>query len=180
MQNPLVWLGRIRHRCGYGIHSPHAFALVTGVVYERGEYYAYKELDNLLPRWQVLLGGRQRKILRLLFRLANHARPQQMVLRNATPQQYAFAREGCRSAAIHTGFPDEKAQFLLLNDVEEQNVLCALDERSVLVLTALRRHLAYWRTLQQDERVRQTFDLWDVGICVLDKKLTKEDYIINF
>ena len=38
----LRWLRRFRKRRGYGIHSPAAFQFVTGVVYEKGEYYAEK------------------------------------------------------------------------------------------------------------------------------------------
>ena len=44
--NPLVWLMRFRHRCGYGVHSPFAFNFLTGVVYERTPYYAYARLDS--------------------------------------------------------------------------------------------------------------------------------------
>ena len=43
-RHPVVWLRRFRHRCGYGVHSPFAFQLIRGVVYERGEFYAYRPL----------------------------------------------------------------------------------------------------------------------------------------
>ena len=39
---PLRWLLRFRKRCGYGIHSPFAFQFVTGVIYEKGAYFAGK------------------------------------------------------------------------------------------------------------------------------------------
>jgi len=32
-----VWLFRIRHRCGYGIHSPFAFRFVTTVIYSKAD-----------------------------------------------------------------------------------------------------------------------------------------------
>ena len=54
LDNPLVWLMRIRHRCGYGVHSPFAFRFLTDVVYERTPYYAYSTLDEALPLAQRL------------------------------------------------------------------------------------------------------------------------------
>ena len=29
------WCSRFRHRCGYGVHSPSDFFLITSVVYEK-------------------------------------------------------------------------------------------------------------------------------------------------
>ena len=34
-------LSRFRYRCGYGVHSPFAFSLITDVIYEKMPYYAY-------------------------------------------------------------------------------------------------------------------------------------------
>ena len=36
------WCSRFRHRCGYGVHSPSDFFLITSVVYEKYHYYAYR------------------------------------------------------------------------------------------------------------------------------------------
>lgn len=71
IHHPLVWLKRIRHRCGYGIHSPFAFDFVTGVIYETDAYYAYADIERRLCGnfWQRMV---QRKHQRLLFRLANY------------------------------------------------------------------------------------------------------------
>ena len=38
------WCCRFRHRCGYGVHSPSDFFLITFVVYERLAFYAYNLL----------------------------------------------------------------------------------------------------------------------------------------
>ena len=54
LSNPWIWLKRFRHRRGYGVHSPFAFAFLTDVVYERNAYYAYHELDASLAWWQRL------------------------------------------------------------------------------------------------------------------------------
>ena len=34
LKRPFIWLRRFRHRCGYGVHSPFAFNLITQVIYE--------------------------------------------------------------------------------------------------------------------------------------------------
>ena len=77
LDNPLVWLRRIRHRCGYGVHSPFAFRFLTDVVYERTPYYAYSTLDEALPLAHSM---RRRKGLHLIFRVANWLQPAVAVL----------------------------------------------------------------------------------------------------
>ena len=44
LKRPFIWLSRFRHRCGYGVHSPFAFSLITQVIYESTPYYKYKDL----------------------------------------------------------------------------------------------------------------------------------------
>ena len=44
LKRPFIWLLRFRHRCGYGVHSPFAFNLITQVIYENTPYYKYKDL----------------------------------------------------------------------------------------------------------------------------------------
>ena len=43
LKRPFIWLSRFRHRCGYGVHSPFAFNLITQVIYESTPYYKYKD-----------------------------------------------------------------------------------------------------------------------------------------
>ena len=68
----LRWMRRFRHRRGYNIHSPFAFNLVTGVIYERGAYYAYDDLRNLRKTVPSKLRERDD---RLLLRLINASAP---------------------------------------------------------------------------------------------------------
>ena len=73
-----IWCKRVRHRRGYGVHSPFAFGLITDVVYEHNPYYAYQELKELrhLARKSLVYPER---IDRLLFRLVNRFSPQRIV-----------------------------------------------------------------------------------------------------
>ena len=46
IKRPFIWLSRFRYRCGYGVHSPFAFSLITDVIYEYTPYYAYHALQE--------------------------------------------------------------------------------------------------------------------------------------
>ena len=35
LKRPFIRLSRFRYRCGYGVHSPFAFSLITDVIYEK-------------------------------------------------------------------------------------------------------------------------------------------------
>lgn len=77
----LIWLLRFRHRKGYGVHSPFAFNLITGVIYEKSSYYDYQYLRGIIRKerknsptlWSRYLENR--RICELLFRLVNYAQP---------------------------------------------------------------------------------------------------------
>ncbi|GAE22340.1 hypothetical protein JCM10003_1921 [Bacteroides pyogenes JCM 10003] len=77
LKRPFIWLSRFRHRCGYGVHSPFAFGLITDVVYERRPYYAYANLESEEKerrRKEGRIKGHV-KVNRLLFRLVNRIQP---------------------------------------------------------------------------------------------------------
>lgn len=75
----LIWLLRFRKRRGYGVHSPFAFNLITGVFYEKTPYYDYDYLREVVSKtrkkskahWKRYLENY--RIYELLFRLANYA-----------------------------------------------------------------------------------------------------------
>ena len=83
LKRPFIWLYRFRHRCGYGVHSPFAFNLITHVIYETTPYYKYKELASeqkrLMPQKDRAWGYEPSKVKRLLFRLVNYAQPATIV-----------------------------------------------------------------------------------------------------
>ena len=39
LKRPFIWLYRFRHRCGYGVHSPFAFNLIT---HTRSHFYTFR------------------------------------------------------------------------------------------------------------------------------------------
>lgn len=68
---------RFPHRHGYGIHSPFAYELITGVLCGRFHYYAYEELGTL--RKGARLPRCPRRTDELLFRLVNRFQPECVV-----------------------------------------------------------------------------------------------------
>jgi hypothetical protein len=184
-------LCRISHRKGYGIHSPFAFNLVTGVIYERGQYYAYEELgggcDNGVTDFPV-------RDLRLLFRLSNAAEPRRGLVLGAEMMAVRAYLErgasGCVWAEAEEGWMDDGAEVDLVYVGEGVNlaqvlpgVLRRASERCVVVVRRIYRtaeRLEAWETLRGDERVRVTFDLYEFGLAYFERRLNKEDYIICY
>ena len=77
LKRPLIWLSRFRYRCGYGVHSPFAFSLITDVIYEKMPYYAY-DLLKAEQKKRITTQGWEKgipRINRLLFRLVNKVQP---------------------------------------------------------------------------------------------------------
>ena len=68
------WCKRIRHRRGYGVHSPSDFSFITNVVYEQQPFYAYKSLHHL-RRVVAFLPHYREKVDKFLFRLVNFLQP---------------------------------------------------------------------------------------------------------
>lgn len=192
------WLRRFPHRQGYGIHSPFAFGLVTGVIYERGAYYAYAPLRATRRAAPCPLRERDD---RLLLRLANAAAPHTaLVWGRHTDVTLSYLRAGRSSARfVHIGDtaatpPGEAVaraatvDFLYVDDAERwpdvwRAAVEAAGDRAFFVVRGIRRtrrdHLA-WQQLTADERVRVTFDLHDFGIACFERRFNKENYVINY
>lgn len=118
LKRPLIKLCRIRHRCGYGVHSPFAFRLITDVIYQRLPYYAYLPLIEQEKQTRRRLRQQASspdeleqarhwdyeplKTKRLLFRLVNEVQPARIidVGRIAASSLYLKA---AKSGAEYTG-----------------------------------------------------------------------------
>lgn len=200
-KRPFIWLSRFRYRCGYGVHSPFAFSLITDVVYEKMPYYAYQSLQKeqkKMSRERSWTKG-TKKVNRFLFRLVNKVQPATIVelgcpsaaslyLQSAKPSaEYLFASE-LSELFLDADVP---VDFLYLNDyrhpelLEETFRICArrTSSRSVFVVHGIcytKAMKALWKRLQEDERVGITFDLYDVGLLFFDKTKIKQHYKVNF
>ena len=172
LTNPLVWLRRFRHRCGYGVHSPFAFRFLTEVVYERSPYYAYAELDASLRWWQR---WRIRRSLHLLFRMANRLQPSQIVVDKESPLATRYMLAACRRATLGNNL-DATMPALCFLGQPDNAIATRLQPGSVLVMDHLRQHREWFRSLP----ATVTFDLYDLGIAFFYPELNKQHYIVSF
>ncbi len=62
---------KIKHRKGYGVHSPFAYSVITEVIEEKLPYYAYQSMTKIYPKSGAAIPF---KVATLLFRLANRFR----------------------------------------------------------------------------------------------------------
>jgi len=203
LKRPFIWLCRFRHRCGYGVHSPFAFNLITQVIYENTPYNKYKGLaaeQKKLSRekdkhWKY----ESKKVKRLLFRLVNYIQPDTIVDAGTLAASSLYLKAGKEGADytsasdlselfLESGVP---VDFLYLHDyrrpefVEEVFRVCAArtTEKSLFVIEGIGytpQMKALWKRMQQDEKVGITFDLYDLGLLFFDKTKLKQDYTVNF
>lgn len=201
IKRPFIWLSRFRYRCGYSVHSPFAFSLITDVIYEKQPYYAYQALAVEQKKLVKERGWDKgtRKVNRLLFRLVNRTQPANIVevghpsitslyLQFAKPSAEFLFASGLSELFLET---DASIDFLYLNEgenpalLEEVFQICVrrATSKSVFVIRGIgysKPMKAWWKRLQEDERVGITFDLYDVGILFFDKTKIKQHYIVNF
>lgn len=203
LKRPFIWLRRFRNRCGYGVHSPFAFNLITQVIYQPTPYYKYKDLEaeekRLAPEKNKQWMYESRKVKQFLFRLVNYTQPATIVDVGRLAASALYLRAGKEGADytsasdlselfLESGVP---VDFLYLHDyrhpdfMQEVFHVCVgrVTEKSVFVIEGIRYHskmLALWKRMKTDERVGITFDLYDLGILFFDKTKIKQDYIINF
>ncbi len=203
LKRPFIWLRRFRYRCGYGVHSPFAFEFITCVIYEKGAYYAYKELaaeqKKQAPFCEKGWNREPRRVKELLFRLVNRRQPGTLVdvgvrassslyLQAAKPgADYTFATD-LPELFLEAGAP---VDFLYLHAPKNPALVAEAFEvcvrrstsQSLFVVEGIgytKAMKALWKKLQADERVGITFDLYDVGILFFDKTKIKQHYVVNF
>ncbi|MDE6347502.1 MAG: hypothetical protein K2L60_02285 [Bacteroides sp.] len=203
LKRPFIWLLRFRHRCGYGVHSPFAFNLITHVIYEKTSYYKYEDLakaqKQLAPQKDKRWEYESTKVKRLLFRLVNYVQPATLVDVGTLASSALYLQAGKEGADYTSASElselflesDVPVDFLYLHDyrrpdfVEEVFRLCVPRTRrkSLFVIEGIRytpQMSALWKRMQQDDRVGITFDLYDLGLIFFDKIKIKQDYIVNF
>lgn len=175
-QSPIVWLMRFRKRKGYGVHSPFAFDLVTNVLYNRENYYAYAQMDNGLHWWQK---GRVRSLRHLAFRLSNYHRPHTMYCEGLDKALREACQYGSRGVTMLPRGTSGVADMVFVEGRDEE-ALAHVGEGTMLVLKDKDKCRKFWKRIKEDDRVTVTFDLYDVGIAFARKDLNRQHYIVNW
>lgn len=187
---------RIRHRCGYGIHSPFAFGLVTGVIYEREAYYAYAPLHALRPQHTEALCERDDQ---LLFRLINYHQPRSCFVVGAHAElTMQYLKAGCCNCSFHhtdgaealceqhpTQFPPETDMLCLIGcdtwTEWAERALQSDGSRCMIVISDIDADKGHaWQHIIKNTRVRISFNLGHIGILCCEKRLNKQDFIIRY
>ncbi|KAA6337371.1 hypothetical protein EZS27_014540 [termite gut metagenome] len=198
-----VRLYRFRHRCGYHVHSPFAFDLITQVIYEKQSYYAYENL-KVEEKKQARMPEKNwvrecRKVNKLLLRLVNKVQPDTIVDVGTLSYSALYLQAGKPSAAyvsasdltdlfLEKGIPID---FLYLHNykspalMEDAFRVCAVrtHEQSVFVIGGIgysKRMRVLWKRFIANEKVGITFDLYDAGILFFDKTKVKQHYKVYF
>jgi hypothetical protein len=200
-----VWIKRIRHRKGYGVQSPFAFDFITGVIYEKGAYYDYPNLETLYKQMKKENKVQfSKRVDQLLFRIANFHQPDVIVdFGGPSKDAYLYLSAGCKHAKVHVLHPTDDGLLKLdklLQEHQDKRILVNLAQgthtaRAIDVVIPyikdgflLVEHDIYstpavkeqWNTYKKHEKVVLTFDLYDLGISMFDKRYNKQDYIVNF
>ena len=188
---PWHWLLRFRKRCGYGIHSPFAFGFVTGVVYEKGEYYAYSSL----PKPEHGAGCDFRlKDLRLMFRVMNYQRPAVCLCLDGEdtsvigPVLQYMQAGSLRTRMLPYAEWDMRTQVDMIFGMHDwmlhlEHLLPHLSAGGLVVVhdvCSTRERREAWLRLKGAEQSTVTFDLRDFGIVFYRPELQRQDYVVNY
>ncbi len=212
LSRALRWVWRFRKRRGYGVHSPFAFNLITGVFFEKGTYYAYAPLREWRKNFPATTLERND---RLLFRLINEHQPRTgLIIGEAAEVPTEYLKAGCRtckfavqqavSASLKSGATansggstlsesegfggDSVFDFCYIHKPELLEealpaVLPRLSERALLIangIYATKSARTVWKSFVADEKVRVSFDLYELGLAYTEARLNKQDYVINY
>lgn len=180
LRNPFLWLRRFRKRRGYGVHSPFAFSFITEVVYERGAFYEYERLDQMLQWWQKF---RVRRYLQLLFRLSNYSHPSRIYLFGASELERSYLTAACPKAQVlewsdvgEEIAKEDGAGNLIFLTYPSDEALRLVRPGTMLVLANVHAYKTWWDGLPKI----LGFDLYDVGIAFFDPKYNPQSYVVNF
>lgn len=142
-------------------------------------YYAYRELDELLPSYVTLLDARPRKIYRLMFRVLNYAHPKDAVFLGDDPLAFEFLRKASSVTVWRSELKGQSVGFLYIDRFVADALDC-VNAGTVVVLGHLRSNQEMWSRIRNDKRTVLTFDLYDVGIAMFDSQYYPMNYIVNF
>ena len=173
---------RYRHNRGYGVQSPCAFHFVMSVVAEKHSYYAYPSINSVAAKC-----GCKAAHARMLFRIANYARPQSIMTyapSEAAVCALSMARPSAPVSAFRQGQPfgllyvGEASEHL---SVVRQAIECASQDSVIIVDTKRRtREIEnFWQEIKQNPAVAVTFDLYSMGVLFFDKSYKKQHYTLK-
>ncbi len=180
VRNPLVWLRRIRHRRGYGVHSPFAYEMLSQVIYSPGSYYAEAELERGRTLARRLMQPRRKTVDRLLMRLANRQQPATLCAPHASSRALSYLHEGCRHAQLVSPEAPEPDMLYICKEWEEATDEPWVADGGLVVVDHLRVHRKLWKRMRREGRYQVMFDLHDVGLAFRRDGMQRDYYVVNW
>lgn len=194
-----VWLRRMRYSRGFGVQSPWAYKFIRYVVNEHYPYYEYTHLNKEVYG----INKFARKLCRLYFRIANYCQPKLVVDYGAGSTAYrTYFKAGCQSCNVVMATADAKgegkldallaqnptvdvARVSLKGNYREvvDKLMDHAGRKSLFIIQRIKKNKEterYWKELIEDGRTGVTFDLYYCGIVLFDKKIYKQNYLVNF
>lgn len=176
---------RFRHKRGFGVHSPFMFNLILNVIRDKGKCFVYPgdfEKDSKS-------GHRERKTLRLLFRLNSYLNVRNIHCFGADAVKVGnYLRNVPESARIEINVPEisgdidfiyigrNAQRFLSPEDLSR--MLATVNKKKVcIVVTDIYRNSFASRLWRQfGEKATVKVDMMWYGILFFDDKLQKGKY----
>lgn len=187
-------INRYRHNRGFGVQSPYAYHFVMSVIAEKHSFYAYPAINSAAARC-----GYKAARARILFRIANYARPHNIMMyepckaavcaismaRPSVPLSVFYATDVSSGRIVEAGqtfglfYVGETSACALR--VVEQALVCAASD-SVIIIDGIHRSREtedWWQKIKQNSTVAVTFDLYSMGILFFDKSYKKQHYTLK-
>ncbi|MBQ7741347.1 MAG: hypothetical protein IJT90_00245 [Bacteroidaceae bacterium] len=151
------------------VQSPYAWQFINDVLRNRTPYHAYADLKDQLR----VLSRRDRKIAKMLLRLANHLQPATVWLPEEYKNLAPFVERGCSRAVVQQTAANARCSTLVRFCNAEGSTAAVV----VLGLNSTAESLSDWRTLQASPWTTLTFDLGYTGVILANSAYAKQHYI---
>lgn len=168
------WLKGMGHLRGFGIQSPTDFNFVTKVVDDKNHYPEYDRVE-----------GKDIKTQELLLRIIRHFQPRRITIHDHLAENISKLVR-LTGNNMETGSRQPYGDMVFLSP-DDQSVISDVLENSpshatlvVLDLIKGKDNYLRWKKMIRNERVSVSFELWKLGVIILDKKYCDNHYIINF
>lgn len=164
------------------VQSPYAWQFINDVLSNTTPYQAYSDLATHLRA----LSRRERKIARMMLRLANYLQPTVTWLPVERMSFAPFVERGCRGTEVkpcETIVPMQACDAPVLLGVEAMGSVSALPEKGwggavvVFGISRTAATLANWRKLQDSPWATLTFDLGHTGLILVNSAYSKQHYV---
>lgn len=187
-------LRKIKHRKGFGVHSPFAYAIITEVIEEKLPYYAYSSMQRRYDKKSPV----PFKVVCLLFRLANRFSCRNIAILG--DEQYARMPltevDSRNTVYVFSDVPslpmsgDVKYDMIVVNQnpFPDESLLLewllshATPETIFFAKGIQPKHAleTFWDAFSELDEVPITMDLFDYGLAIMKPNFFKQHYIVSF